>query len=194
MKIIFNPFEKFRENQLLTVGAVGTVIGSLLGFLFNGRFDGILDLHFVAEVEWYVPFVDNIINILVASLVFFLLGYLLNKKTRFVDCLAFSLIARVPLYLLTLFNAGGTMFSVGDKVAKNIGTNPLEILEKSEIIIMSVFGIMSILIMVWHIALLYNGFRVSTNGKGVKAVLLFIVAIIVAEIVSKVIITSVYSL
>jgi hypothetical protein len=189
MKLIFNPFERFRENQLLISGFAITALGSVLGYIFKARFDGVLDLHFVDSVLWFSPFFDNIINIVCASAVFFLAGYIINKKTRFVDVLVFSIIARAPLYLLTFFNAGGIMSSLGEKVTNNIKTNPLNALEGSDLMTLIIFGLLSIIFIIWHVTLLYNGYRVASNAKGVKAIILFILAILVAEIISKILIS-----
>lgn len=48
-KIIFNPFPKLFRKQLITFGILAGIIGCLLALAFNGRFDGVLDLHFIEK-------------------------------------------------------------------------------------------------------------------------------------------------
>ncbi|EOG6917048.1 hypothetical protein ACLH3W_002277, partial [Flavobacterium psychrophilum] len=49
-------------------------------------------------------------------------------------------------------------------------------------------SIILIIALIWFISLLYNGFKIATNSKETKHTLLFILAIIIAEITSKIII------
>ena len=49
MKKIFNPFQNFSEKQLVLFGSIITIIATALAVLLNGRFDGVLDLHFVEK-------------------------------------------------------------------------------------------------------------------------------------------------
>jgi len=55
------------------------------------------------------------------------------------------------------------------------------------LILILVFALIGILILVWFVVLAYNGFKVATNAKGTKSTLLFIVSLLVAEILSKII-------
>jgi hypothetical protein len=191
MKILFNPFEKFRESQLLICGTIITAAGWLLGYFFRARFDGVIDLHFVDQVSLFAPLTDLMIDILAASLVFFVAGIILNRKTRYIDLLATAVIARTPLYLLTIFNAGGMMSATTNKMTDNIKTDPFLLLTGSEIILMVVFGLLSLALLVWQVVLLYNGYRVASNARGTKAVLIFITAFIIAEVISKIFINQI---
>ena len=94
--VLFNPFEKFSASKLLVFGIIATLIGSYLGYVFNGRFDGVIDLHFNEETTLVQPFVDNAVNILCLSLSLFVVGRIINKKTRFIDVLIPAMIARIP--------------------------------------------------------------------------------------------------
>ncbi|MXN91558.1 hypothetical protein GR160_09985 [Flavobacterium sp. Sd200] len=182
-KTIFNPFEKFSENQLLTAGLVFTVFGSLLGYFFNMQFDGVLDAHPHANIEIARPFINNTVNTFALCLALFALGRYINKKTRFIDVLNTALISRSPFYLLALGNAND-FFTRLDAQAKS--GNMLAIRFSGwELALMGVFSIFTIAFLVWFVILLYNGFKTATNLKSTGHKVAFAFAVIVAEIISK---------
>ncbi len=187
--ILFNPYIKYTERQLILCGAVSLLIGSVLGYLFNARFDGVFDLHFVKNVPQMQPFLDNLTVIVSLFLCLLLVGKLTNKKTRIVDILAISLISRLPIYILVFFNINGLVYEISTSLLQQLGTGNFDIPPVDLLIIIG-FTIFSILALVWVCALLYNGFKVATHAKKLKSVLLFIVALIVAEVLSKIIIST----
>lgn len=190
--ILFNPFEKYNENKLLLFGLLITIIGSLLGYLFQGRFDGVLDLHFPGKVTLLEPFIDNVINAVTLFCLLFLLGKYINPKTRLIDIITVVLIARAPLYLLTFSNYKNFSFNLGQKILTQLNPQNLKDglnLEASEMILTIAIAGISILFTVWFIILLFNGFKVATNSKGVKNNLMFAGSLLFAEIISKIIFT-----
>jgi hypothetical protein len=185
MKILFNPFEKYTEARLIVLGVSSAIAGSLLAAVFNARFDGVLDLHFVPAVRVYQPFLDNLVNIVSASLLLFLAAFAQNRKTRMVDILATVVIARMPLYILTVFNAGNILSDTSEKLLQQIGKDPLQLPEEVNLGLITVFGLVSLLFIVWQFALLFNGYRVAGNTRGPMSVVLFILAVLLAEVLSK---------
>jgi len=185
MKKFYNPFELFSERQLLIFGLLMLVVGSFIGYLFNGRFDGIVDLHFVALTELPEVFIDNCINTLLLTVFLFLYGLTINTKTRIIDLLNTALIARIPLYVLPFFNVNNLIITTTDNLVQMANTNSFESMTITDTIILLVFGVMALVTLVWFAILLWNGFRVATNAKGTKKVVLFIVVVLAAEIVSK---------
>ena len=63
-------------------------------------------------------------------------------------------------------------------------------LETSELVMLLLFTGISLLFLVWFVILLFNGFKVATNSKGIKHNLLFAGAILLAEILSKILISN----
>lgn len=188
--ILFNPFEKYAENKLFVFGILITLAGSYLGYLFQGRFDGVIDLHFVPSTTLFEPLVDNLINILVLFLLLFILGKYINSKTRAIDVLITVLIARFPFYLLTFSNYQNYISGVSEKLIASIDfqnkTTGVDI-ATSDMLITLLFAGISILFLIWFVILLFNGFKVATNSRGTKNNLFFAGAIILAEIISKII-------
>lgn len=191
MKIVlFNPFEKFSASKLLVFGIIATLIGSYLGYVFNGRFDGVIDLHFNEETTLVQPFIDNAINILCLSVSLFVVGRIINKKTRFIDVLIPAMIARIPFYFLTLTNINNFMITFSNEILENLDLkNPEKFhLEPVNLITMLLSAIVSIGMLVLFVILLFRGFKTATNCRTPNHTLLFVVGIILAEILSKVII------
>ena len=190
--VLINPFEKYASTQLLVGGLLMLLAGSYLGFVFHARFDGVIDLHFTEKILWYQPLIDNLINTACLFLLLFMLGNYINKKTRAIDILNPVLIGRVPLYLLTFFNIDGYMTRMTQSILEQVDIENLGAgirWETGDIIAIVLFSCIALAFLVWFVLLLYNGFRVATNTKGGKNIALFAAALVVAEIVSKIVIT-----
>lgn len=183
--IIFKPFEKYSEKILLVAGVISTLIGSFLAYIFNIRFDGILDMHIVSDVLFKQALLDNLINIL--CLILFLYGATkyLNKKTRLIDILTTAMIARIPYYLLALLNINGIFKRATEEVVQFAAPELINQISFSSISITIVFGIIIILFLVWYISLLFNGYKVASNAKGKVPIILFSISLLLAEILSK---------
>lgn len=187
-KIVFNPFEKHSEITLLIFGLTLTILGSFIGYLMKARFDGIIDMHLVENISLIEPFLDNLLNTLSLFVLFFILGKSINKKTRWVDILSASIIARIPFYILPLFNIGGFLEKITERLLESIDLENLNsppAISISDMLTMLLFAGIGIVCLCWFIALFWNGFRVATNTKGTKNIILFVIMLIVAEVISK---------
>lgn len=191
--ILFKPFEVYSEKRLLVVGIGFTILGTLLGFWFNTLFYGVVNTKPLQGL-WFLPlFFDNLIVIFLLTLCLFLVGKYVNKKTRFVDMLTTTMISRAPIYLLAFANINGFLFHKSEKLKAQLpsilnGQNGEQILNDNLLFIL-VIGFISIVFLIWSIALLYNGFKIASNAKGTKGIILFTVAFIVAEVVSRIFIS-----
>lgn len=195
-KFVYNPFEKYSETRLLIWGMTVLFLFSLLGFCLHARFDGIIDMHIVESLTWYEPLIDNFLNTIVLFGVFFVFGKIINPKTRAIDILNASLIARIPIYLISLGNIGGTINKATQNILNQIDFDNLHNphnppkFEMLDLVITLFFAIFSIAMLVWMIALFWNGFRIATNTKGTRNVILFIVLFVLAYIISKVLVLN----
>jgi hypothetical protein len=188
MKRLFNPFEKYTETQLLLFGMLATAGGAVIAWLFKARFDGALDVHFSEHVTPQQTASDLVVDVTTLLLFLWIAAQFINRKIRIVDLLSAVIIARIPFYILPLFNCTGWMSQLGAEVEEQLkaGKQITWVPGPGELVLIIVFALVMILLLVWAIALLYNGYRVATNAKGAKAVVLFIAALLLAEIVSKI--------
>ncbi len=185
---LLNPFKKYQESTLLVIGTIATVLGSMVVYFFNARFDRVIDMHLVVQISLWQPFADNAINILCLVPILFLISKYLNRKTRIIDILTTVIVARMPYYILPLFNANGYLYRTTQDLAKRATSAKLPDISAITVVVVLVFALISIIFLTWYIILLFNGFKVSSNAKGAKSIFLFIVGILVAEFVSKFII------
>ncbi len=187
-KVLFNPFEKYSEKTLLIFGISATLLGSFLGYLMNARFDGIVDMHLVREVQFQTILIDNIINTLVLFILFFAFGKIINPKTRAIDMLNVSMICRIPMYLVALGNIGGYLERATQSMLNGIDLDNLQNIPQFEMLdlfVILIFSVVSIGFLVWMIVLLWKGFKTATNTKRTRDIIIFIMLFILAEVLSK---------
>lgn len=186
---LFNPFVQIAGSKSLLIGLLFLLLSSTLAAFFNTRFDGVLDAHYTKNQSFYLSYLDNLINISVITLILYGFGSLFTKgRTRFIDILGTSTLARFPLFIIPLFNIQNQSGLIGEKIIQSI-TKPNDIqLTQFEWIYLIISGIASLLLIIWHIVLMFSAYKISTNLKGANLIVSFILGLIIAEIVSKILI------
>ena len=186
---LFNPFVQIAGVKSLLIGFLFLLLSSTLAAFFNTRFDGILDAHYTNNQIFYLSYLDNLINISVITIIFYAFGSILTKgKARFIDIIGTSTLSRFPLFIIPLFNINNKSGLIGEKIIHSI-TKPDAIqLTQFEWIYLIVSGIISLSLIIWFIALQFKAYKISTNLKGAKLIVSFILGLIIAEILSKIII------
>ncbi len=186
MKILlFKPFERYSEKTLLLVGSIFTLIGSFLAYTFSFRFDGVIDLHLASKVMFYQTLLDNLINIFCLVLFLYISTKYINRKTRLIDILTTSMVARIPLYLLPFFNMNGLIDKAKEDIMQFANPELINQIPFLNLFLIIVFAIIAILFLVWYVSLLFNGFKVASNAKGTVPIILFSISLLLAEILSK---------
>jgi hypothetical protein len=188
--MLFNPFEKYSERVLLSVGLAFTIIGGYLGFVFNTRFDGVIDLHFVEKVPLYQPFLEIGITILYTTIFLFIVGKIINPKARIIDIFLASMIARIPYYFITFFNANNKAYTISQGILILVKSSKTNMLSSTDVFYLLLMSFAIIGSLIWFFVLLYNGFKTAVNAKETKHTALFIAAVVVAEIISKIVIIN----
>ncbi len=187
-KLLFNPFGIYSEKQLLISGILITLAGSFAGSLFNVTFDGVLDVH-QYETGFLTSLKENGINVACIFIVLFILGKLINRKTRAIDILNTSMVSRFPQYISAVITAVPVLKKVEDEIISHQGD--LQHLNFQPVDLMLIFftSMLLLAITAYYITLLVNGFRTSVNAKKWQHFAGFAVALIVAEIISKLLIS-----
>lgn len=184
IKTLLNPFEKFSEKQLLIFGLLFLFVGSYIGFLVNAYFDSILHISFIQNATYISSILQNTTITVLLSLVLFALGKYLNPKTRFIDLLNVSLIARIPFYFSALININNATSKLTDSIVNNLDNVQNIKFSTSEylfLILTSVFGILCILLFA---ILLWKGFKTATNAKTTKEIILLIITLLITNFIS----------
>lgn len=182
--LFFKPFEKYSENKLLLVGSISMILGTILTYALNCRFVGVFQMVF-DDITIIQSLIDSLIIMSCLTIFLFISAKIIYKKTRLIDIIVTALISFIPFYILPIFNINDTLkestkelrkFAVPDMVVQI----PLETL--LPLIGFSIFGL---IILIWSIALLYNGFKTAANAKGIKAIIIFGGALVLADIASR---------
>ncbi|WP_294304117.1 YIP1 family protein [uncultured Chryseobacterium sp.] len=187
-KLLFNPFGIYSEKQLLVAGILITLTGSLLGAVLNISFDGVLDIH-QNETDFITSLKENGINVACIFMMLFTVGKLINGKTRAVDILNTSMVARFPMYIGGIITAIPLLTRIGDEIIRHQGD--LQHLNISPLDLVLLFAISMLLLTItaYYIVLLVNGFKTSVNAKKWQHFVAFAAALIIAEIISKLLIS-----
>ncbi|MFT7251451.1 MAG: hypothetical protein ACI9FW_001190 [Flavobacterium sp.] len=185
IKILINPFEKFSEKQLFVFGILFLIIGSFLGYQFNALFDSILHLSFPDNISFINHLLQNIILTLILSLFLYAFGIYFNSKTRYIDILNVSLIARIPFYLTTLANINDASSTISNKLLESLNDLKSTSISTQDYSFLIATSILSLVCIIWLAVLLWNGFKTATNAKTTKQIVLFILVILVANFISS---------
>ena len=167
-KLLINPFERIAGWQALGIGVFIMALTAVLGKVNDVAFDGALDVHAVQH-GFAAAFAMQAVNLTVLFLTMWLAGVCFSKsKIRIVDVAGTMALARVPMFLLVI-----------------ICFLPIVPVDVLSIPRMAVFGLVTIITIIWTITLMYNAYTTSCHIKGSRGVVSFIGALLVAEVISK---------
>jgi hypothetical protein len=188
--ILLNPFTKFSEKQLLGFGLGTLSLGSFLATVFGVTFDGAIDVHLQPDMTFLLSLKENAITILLLTILLFALGKIINAKTRLIDILNASLLFRIPFYLSAALVAIPAVKAIEESLLKNAQNMPGFNLKATDIVILLCLTGAIIVLLIYAIALLFNGFKTATNVKQTAHKVYFGIAILLAEIFCKIILSS----
>ncbi len=185
-KTIFNPFLKFDEKKLLAVGILffglnifgcyyaDSINNSIFHYSKLNSNQGIGDILKV-----------NSISYLSAIVTLFILGKILNGKTRFIDISNTILISQIPLMIAISVNGLPFYKNALENLSLNID-NPGNI-PVQDMVSVSIWGFISLLLLIYSIVLYYNGFKIATNIKKWQHIVLFAFLSITLTVISQII-------
>lgn len=187
-KLLFNPFGIYSEKQLLVSGILITLAGSFVGSLFNVTFDGVLDVH-QYETDFLTSLKENSINVACIFIVLFILGKLINRKTRAIDIFNTAMVSRFPQYISAMITALPVLKKVEDEIISHQGDLQHLNFQPMDLMLLFVISMILLAITAYYITLLVNGFRTAVNAKKWQHFVGFAIALIIAEIISKLLIS-----
>lgn len=191
MTAFLHPFEKTSEQKQLLVGLLTLLAGGVLGYSFNARFDGVIDLHFTEKVSYSEPLFDLLIAIGITSVSLFGLGKIINAKTRFVDVLYPTLWAKAPYVLMTFFNIRQVSYLSGNQIMEAFQNGSHYEPSTVTLALLLIEAIVMLAALILSVIWLFNGFKLATNSKGIRNNIAFILILLLAEITSKYLISTI---
>lgn len=186
---LFNPFHFIAGGPALALGLLVILGAGLAASVSNSHFDGVLDFHTGLPVPIGTVVLEGLIDWLALAVPLLVAGLLLSKsRIRVVDVLGTQALARIPTVftaevgLLTFFPGFGRQMA--RLMQGNLEVVPLDMA------LIAVLGIVTVVMMVWMIALMYRAFTVACNVHGGKAAIAFVCALLLGEVLSKIAIVN----
>ncbi len=177
--MLINPFTRIAGWQAFGLGMIGIIIMGVLGSMNGTAFDGVLDMH-MKEITLLQSFEYLLISLACLILAMWITGLIISKKFRFIDILGTMTLAKFPYIILAI---AGFFAEIPDM--SNVMNDPYSVFQNIPFVILLAI---SLPVTIWNIALIYNAFKVSCDICGSKLTVGLIVALLVAEILSKVLI------
>ncbi len=172
-KTIFNPFEKYDEKTLLSVGVVFFIFNIAGCYYSESVNDSIFHLSLLDKpfTIWDILKI-NVLSSILAIGVLFILAMILNSKTRIIDISNTVLISQIPLIVTMPFMSLPFYKSAMSNLAQNAG-NPMA-MEINDLIIVTAGAFATLPLLVYSFVLFYNGFRTATNIRKWQHIVLFV--------------------
>lgn len=181
-KLLYNPFTRIAGWKAFFMGLPIVCLTVILGWLTGTMAYG-LEVKAVGGFELWRGFYFTGTGIACTVAVMYLTGSIFSKGVRFQDILGTVTLARTP-YLLSPLMGVFMNKDFMESFEAGIQAGDLGVIDWSG---MALSGIFMISVSVWAVAMLYHAFRVSTDLKGPKCTLLFILSLLVSEIIMLVI-------
>lgn len=190
-KWLFYPFELVAGWTALFAGLLAIVTTAVVATAGSIHLDGVIDLHVTNEVYLVTALLEGLINWLCMSLFAYLAGRIFSRSSiRLLDVVGTQALARAPFLISVLVS----LLCFNDNILQYLNYvfmhegEPAQI-GISDVVLFACMVVAIILMTVWAIALMYKAYSVSCNVKGIRGILSFTVALIFAEILSKVMIS-----
>ncbi|MEC5125501.1 hypothetical protein VSU19_01965 [Verrucomicrobiales bacterium BCK34] len=186
---LWNPFAIIAGGPALTSGILIILATGYLASHTHTHFDGVLDTHVGLRAPLWFFLAEGILNWLCLFIVLLIGGLLVAKRRsfRFIDLLGTQALARWPFLITTLvtFLPGFKSFNAKLLTIVNQGKITFPSAPASEIITFVFVTFLMIVVTVWFVALAWKSFRISCDVRGWKAITVFAIGIIIAEVLSK---------
>ncbi|WP_160067003.1 hypothetical protein [Sphingobacterium bovisgrunnientis] len=181
MKTLTNPFEIYRERNLLIIGVVFAILTGLVSSYTSHLLFGSLKVISNQKQLWYEAILNIAITLLSNTIMLYVFARLRYVKTRFVDVLNVVLVSHLVLYLMLCL-------TVLPLVQNAVTAVELEILDKGfaapelskvHMITLVGYGLVVISLLFYFFYLLVVGMKIAMNSKRKLDVFLLILLVFV---------------
>jgi hypothetical protein len=171
--LFFNPFLRFSGVPVLITGLIAIILAAILGSFSNAQFNGVLNMFtMLPKPLWYL-IVMNLINWVISTVVFLVLGSILTKSTfRIIDIAATQAFARWPNIVSAITPLIMKIPGFGTTIAAAY-----------------IIQCTAYLCLSFMVALMYNSYKVSFDLKGARLISSFTVGLFIAQTLSLIIIS-----
>jgi hypothetical protein len=193
-QFLFSPFHRIAGGPALGLGIAGIVTASLIGAPQRLHFDGVLDMHVGMRAPWWVFVAEGLINWLSLALLLLAAGRLLSKTAfRSLDLIGTQALARWPTLLVALACLAPGFHRYTEALVRSLsnlkpGAVPAMPPGGADAVVFLLVTLATLAGIVWMVALMWKSFSHCCNLRGGKAVAAFVVTLLAAEVLSKVLI------
>ena len=178
--LILNPFTRIAGWQAFGVGLMFVILTGIICTFSKVAFDGVIDMHLVKRLTLLQSFEFLAIDLISLVTIMTATGFIISKSFRIIDILGTMTLSRSPLLILAI--AG--YFTISPDINEII-RDPILVFQSVSFIIII---LLSIPVTIWSIILMFNALKVSCGINGNKLGSAFIIALLVAEVISKILI------
>jgi len=178
--LILNPFTRIAGWQAFGVGLMFVISTGIICTFSKVAFDGVIDMHLVKRLTLLQSFEFLAIDLISLVTIMTATGFIISKSFRIIDILGTMTLSRSPLLILAI--AG--YFTISPDINEII-RDPILVFQSVSFIIII---LLSIPVTIWSIILMFNALKVSCGINGNKLGSAFIIALLVAEVISKILI------
>jgi hypothetical protein len=189
LKKLINPFVYIAGTRSLLWGIKIILITSVFGYFLNIHFPDVISVKIGPDFPFLYHIIQSFSNWIILSVILYLISIFFSKsKIRIIDVLGTQALARFP-YLIAPFTGIPKSPQVFSQyiLYEYLGTGDPIAITTQDIIVTIIIILFTIFLTIWMIALMYNAFKVSTNMKGSKSVIIFIVGLVVSIVITTLI-------
>lgn len=195
---LFRPFQFVAGAKALMIGIAVMVVVSLLGYLSQTNFSGVLDIKVncldAPPIPYLLHAAFQILVWLTLTIVFYTTAIIVSKSAvRLIDIAGTMAMSQFPLIIAALIGFIPAFHICRGDPATMTVAEMTEMFKENGLMLM-IASIVFILFIIWSVILKYNAYSVSANLKGVKAGVSFAIALIVSEILSLVVLSLIIPL
>ena len=197
-QLLFHPFHRIAGGASLALGLAAIVIASLIGATKGVHFDGVLDTHVGPKGPWWLFVAEGLIDWLSLASLLLIAGRLISKSSfRAIDLLGTQALARWPTLVIALACLAPGFHRYSAALMKMLtelkpGSIPAMPGGSDAVVFAAVTGVM-LLAVIWMVALMWKSFSHCCNVRGGKAIGAFVMSLLAAEVLSKVLIGWMFS-
>ena len=189
---LFNPFRYVAGTGALVIGLAAIVVIGLLGWISNTHFDGVLDIHIGAKGPAWFFVAEGLIDWICLSLALIISGMLVARsRFRVVDLLGTQALSRWPGLIVVVILLISPFRNAFNRVTAHMLSKaaqagaPIDI-GATDGLLFGIVMLATLLAIIWTIILMYRAYSISCDIRGSKAIGSFVVSLIAAEVLSKV--------
>lgn len=199
-QILFHPFLRLAGSPALLLGLAAITLTGLIGAGQGLHFDGVLDTHTGKSGPWWLFVSEGLINWISLAVLLLLAGRIISKTAfRSIDLLGTQALARWPTVLTALACLAPGFHRFSKALAKSIiGLKPGQVPQLPpagpDAVVFGLVTLFMLACTVWMVALMWRSFSHCCNVRGGKAVGTFVISLLLAEVLSKVLIGQLFRL